>query len=98
MLLFATTETVVMRLLRWLGYDPERAGHRLIAYSGVGILIAAFDAAWQSIKGAGLTFRISKSNSRGQYLQSTSLNKLGTASVISAVCATAPCCTWLNQI
>jgi hypothetical protein len=30
MLSFATTETVVMRLLRWLGYDPERAGHRRI--------------------------------------------------------------------
>jgi hypothetical protein len=53
MLSFATTETVVMRLLRWLGCNPERAGHRLIAYSSVGILIAAFDAAWHSIKGSG---------------------------------------------
>jgi len=42
-----------MQLLRWLGCNPERAGHRLIAYSGVGILIAAFDAAWHSIKGSG---------------------------------------------
>jgi hypothetical protein len=74
-----------MRLLRWLGYDPEKAGHRLIAYSGVGILIAAFDAAWQSAHA-------------GNTLQSTSLNRLGAASVISAVCATAPCFIWLSQI
>jgi hypothetical protein len=33
MLSFATTETLVVRLLRSLGFDPERAGRHLIAYS-----------------------------------------------------------------
>ncbi len=47
---------------------------------------------------AGLNFQIGKSNSCGQTLQSTYLNRLGTASLTSAVCVMAPCFTWLSQI
>jgi hypothetical protein len=62
MLSFATTETVVMRLLRWLGCNPERAGHRLVAYSASASSLLRLMPLDQGERGS----RISKSNSRGQ--------------------------------
>jgi glycosyltransferase involved in cell wall biosynthesis len=73
-------------------------GVGVFAPDAVSTLMAAFDGAWQSILPAGPNFRISKASLRGNYLQSTSLNRLGRASLTSAVCAMAPCFTWLSQI
>jgi hypothetical protein len=70
----------------------------VFAPDAVRTLIAAFDGAWQSILPAVPSFRVSKASLRGNYLQSTSLNRLAKASLTSAVCATAPCFTWLSQI
>ena len=65
----------------------------------VRILVAAFDNAWQSIQASGAHVASDKQvELTGAPSQSTSLNRPGTASVTSAVYATALCFIWLSQI
>jgi hypothetical protein len=75
-------------VLKFGVFDPD----------AVRTLVAAFDAAWQSIKASGANLSDMKPNSRGRHSQSTSFSRPGRASVTRAVCATAPCFTWLSQI
>ena len=64
----------------------------------VEILVAAFDAAWQSIKASGAHLSDKQIELMGRRLQGISLNRLGTASLTRALFAMAPCFTWLGQI
>jgi hypothetical protein len=70
----------------------------VFAPDAVCTLIVAFDGAWQSIIASGAKLSGQQSESRGNYLQSTSLSTLARASLTSVVCATAPGVTWLSQI
>ncbi len=69
----------------------------VFAPDAVRTLIAAFDGAWQSIIASGAKLSGQQSELTN-YLQSTSLNRLATASLTRGGCATAPYFTWLNQI
>jgi hypothetical protein len=64
----------------------------------VGILIAAFDGALQSIKAS----RVRLSDKQIELVRATLakyiMNRLDAASLTSAVCATALCFTWLSRI
>ena len=65
----------------------------VFAPDAVRTLIAAFDGAWQSIIASG-----AKLFGSAKRAYDTLLNRLAKASLTSAVCAMAPCFTWLSQI
>jgi hypothetical protein len=77
---------------------PNFLGDDVFDPGTVSILMAAFDGAWQSIKTSGAQLSEKQSELVRQSLPSTSLNRLGRASLTRFVCATAHCFTWLNQI
>ena len=64
----------------------------------VGILLAAFDGALQSIKNSGARLSDKQAELCGRHLQSTLLNRPSAANLTNAVYARALCFTWLRQI
>jgi hypothetical protein len=61
-------------------------------------LIAAFDGAWQSIVANGARLSGQQSELMRELLAKYIIEKARQGELASAVCVTAPCCTWLNQI
>jgi hypothetical protein len=70
----------------------------VFAPDAVGTLIAAFDGAWQSIIASGARLSAQQSELTRELLAKYIMHRLARASLTSAVCATAPCFTWLGQI
>src|SRR6516164_1093557 len=70
----------------------------VFAPDAVRTLIAAFDGAWQSIIASGARLSGQQKELTRELLAKYIINRLGRASLTSAVCATALCFTWLSQI